>query len=141
MEPPPELILGTFHNADYYCLNNMKKTGSKDYVLASSALPGVYDPVTIHQFQYRDGGCRDNTPYMPLVKCGFKKLIVVHLSGRKKNAPTVEMAGNSILFHVYPTIHAKTIIDTIRVDRNGILTEDWINDGEQSATEQLGPLF
>ena len=49
------------------------------------------------------------------------------------------MAGNSILFHVYPTIHAKTIIDTIRVDKQ--MTEDWINDGEQSATEQLGPLF
>ena len=139
MEPPPELILGTFHNADYYCLNNMKKDRIKEYVLASSALPGVYDPVTIHQFQYRDGGCRDNTPYMPLAKCGFKKLIVVHPSGRKKNAPTVEMAGNSILFHVYPTIHAKTIIDTIRVDKQ--MTEDWINDGEQSATEQLGPLF
>ena len=37
MEPPPELILGTFHNADYYCLNNMKKDRIKEYVLASSA--------------------------------------------------------------------------------------------------------
>ncbi len=138
-EPRPELVLGSFHNADYYCLNNRKKKEIRDFVLASAALPVVYNPVIINHFQYRDGGCRDNTPYMPLVKCGFKKLIVVHLAGRKKEDPTIEMVGNSILFHVYPSIHATQVIDTIRI--NGQTTEDWINDGEQSATEQLGPLF
>ena len=107
MEPPPELILGTFHNADYYCLNNMKKDRIKDYVLASSALPGVYDPVTIHQFQYRDGGCRDNTPYMPLAKCGFKKLIVVHLSGRKRMPPQWKWRAIPFFFMYIPRFTPK----------------------------------
>ena len=138
-EPAPELAIGSFHNADYYCLNNRDKDDIKKLVLASAALPFVYDSVKINHFEYRDGGCRDNTPYMPLVKAGFKKLIVVHLAERKRTDPTVEMVENTILFHVYPSVRAKQVIDTIRItDRS---TEDWINDGEQSAAEQLGPLL
>ena len=138
-EPPAELFLGTFHNADYYCLNGRKKGEISRIVLASAALPLVYGSIRINHFEYRDGGCRDNTPYMPLVKSGFKKLIVVHLAERKREDPVVEMVENSILFHVYPTLWAKQVIDTIRI--SGDSTEDWINNGEQSATEQLGPFL
>ncbi len=138
-EPPPELVLGTFHNADYYCLNNRKKWDIKRLVLASAALPVVYDAKTIHHFQYRDGGCRDNTPYMPLVKNGFRKLIVVHLAERKKEQPTINMVGNSVLYHVYPTLHVKKVVDTLRISKE--ITNDWINNGEQAATSQLGPFL
>jgi len=138
-EPPIELVLGTFHNADYYCLNGRKKSEISNMVLASAALPFVYESIEINHFEYRDGGCRDNTPYMPLVKSGFKKLIVVHLAERKKTDPAFEMVEGTILFHVYPTLRARQIVDTIRI--TGESTEDWINNGEQSATEQLGPFL
>lgn len=138
-EPLPELVLGNFHNADYYCLNNRKSKEIGRIVLASAALPFVYDPVNIHHFQYRDGGCRDNTPYIPLVRSGFKKLIVVHLGPRREKDPAVEMVENTILYHVYPTLHASQVIDTIRI--TGETTEDWINNGEQAATSQLGPFL
>ena len=139
VEPPIELVLGTFHNADYYCLNGRKKSEISNIVLASAALPFVYESIEINHFEYRDGGCRDNTPYMPLVKSGFKKLIVVHLAERKKTDPAFEMVERTILFHVYPTLRARQIVDTIRI--TGESTEDWINNGEQSATEQLGPFL
>ena len=138
-EPPVDLFLGTFHNADYYCLNGRKKEEISRIVLASAALPFIYESIDLNHFEYRDGGCRDNTPYMPLVRSGFKKLIVVHLAERKREDPIVEMVESTILFHVYPTLWAKQIIDTIRI--TGDSTEDWINNGEQSATEQLGPFL
>ena len=136
-DPPTELLIGEFHNADYYCLNYRNSWDVERIVMASAALPLVYDPINIHHFLYRDGGCRDNTPYMPLVKCGFKKLIVVHLTERTGNQPAVEMVENAILYHVYPTLQAKHVIDTLRITKE--MTENWINNGEQAATAQLGP--
>lgn len=40
-EPPAELFLGTFHNADYYCLNGRKRGEISRIVLASAALPFI----------------------------------------------------------------------------------------------------
>lgn len=138
-EPPAENALQAFHNADYYCLNNRNVKEISKIVLASSALPLVYDPVRIHHFEYRDGGCRDNTPCMPLIRSGFRKLIVVHLSERGRTDPTVETVGDTVLFHVYPTLRVKYLIDTMLITEES--TEEWINNGEQAATSQLGPYF
>ena len=138
-EPPAENALQAFHNADYYCLNNRNVKEISKIVLASSALPLVYDPVRIHHFEYRDGGCRDNTPCTPLIRSGFRKLIVVHLSERGRTDPTVETVGDTVLFHVYPTLRVKHLIDTMLITEES--TEEWINNGEQAATSQLGPYF
>ena len=138
-EPPAENALQALHNADYYCLNNRNVKEISKIVLASSALPLVYDPVRIHHFEYRDGGCRDNTPCTPLIRSGFRKLIVVHLSERGRTDPTVETVGDTVLFHVYPTLRVKHLIDTMLITEES--TEEWINNGEQAATSQLGPYF
>ena len=138
-EPPAENALQALHNADYYCLNNRNVKEISKIVLASSALPLVYDPVRIHHFEYRDGGCRDNTPCTPLIRSGFRKLIVVHLSERGRMDPTVETVGDTVLFHVYPTLRVKHLIDTMLITEES--TEEWINNGEQAATSQLGPYF
>ena len=135
-EPPAESSLGAVHNADYYCLNGRTNEEIRKCVLASAAIPIIYDPVTINHFQYRDGFCRDNTPYMPLVKLGFKKLIVIHLSENNDKNPAFEMKGSSLLFHVYPTIHEKKYIDSIRISEE--TTRNWIENGEQAASSQLG---
>ena len=138
-EPPAENALQALHNADYYCLNNRNVKEISKIVLASSALPLVYDPVRIHHFEYRDGGCRDNTPCTPLIRSGFRKLIVVHLSERGRMDPTVETVGDTVLFHVYPTLRVKHLIDTMLITEES--TEEWINNGEQAATSQLGKYF
>ena len=138
-EPPAENALQALHNADYYCLNNRNVKEISKIVLASSALPLVYDPVRIHHFEYRDGGCRDNTPCTPLIRSGFRKLIVVHLSERGRMDPTVETVGDTVLFHVYPTLRVKHLIDTMLITEES--TEEWINNGEQAATSHLGKYF
>ncbi len=134
--PPSDSVLAGFYNADYYCLNNREDEDIKKIVLASSAIPFVYDPIIFNHFEYRDGGCRDNTPCLPLIRSGFKKLIVVHLKEREEKQPYVERAGDSILYHVYPTIHVKKVIDTLHI--SGKSTEDWLRNGEEAAEGQLG---
>ncbi len=48
-------------------------------VLASSALPVVYQPVKLRGAEYYDGGLKDNVPFLPLYRCGYRKFIIVHL--------------------------------------------------------------
>ncbi len=135
-EPPAQGVLASFHNADYYCLNGRRDTEIRKIILASAAIPGIYDPVEINRFAYRDGGCRDNTPYTPLVEAGFQKIIVVHLTGKRAEDPAIEMVRNSVLFHVYPTQKADSVAQTLRISEE--TTENWISNGEQAAGAQLG---
>ena len=53
-----------------------KETISK-YILASSAIPVVYDAVSVEDGFYFDGGMLDNTPIQPLYDAGIKNIIVI----------------------------------------------------------------
>lgn len=64
---------------EYFHLNGMGKEEIKEVLLASSAMPFIYEPVNINGVLYRDGGIVDNIPVYPLVRDGFHHLIVVKL--------------------------------------------------------------
>jgi len=64
---------------DYIALNGLKETDIMAYLLASSAMPYVYEPVNIKGIFYRDGGMADNIPVYPLARDGMERLIVVKL--------------------------------------------------------------
>ena len=66
--------------AEYHLLNGKSNQEIIDLLMASSALPIVYDVVTINGVQYRDGGLADNVPLKPLLEDGMENLIVVRLS-------------------------------------------------------------
>ena len=72
-------------------------------------------------------------------KAGFKKLIVIHLSNRNSEDPSVERQGDTELFHVYPAVSTKGLDKTISISR--VKTDEWIEDGYQCAREQLGPFL
>ena len=70
-----------------YELNYLDFMGkSKEYVrsavLASTALPVIYKPVSIDDGLYIDGGVRDNIPIKPLYDMGIRKFIVIELTSR-----------------------------------------------------------
>lgn len=69
---------------EYLRLNNMEEDKIKKVLLASSALPILYEPVNIEGGIYRDGGITDNLPIKPLYNLGIKHFIVVCLSNLKK---------------------------------------------------------
>lgn len=64
---------------EYFSLNGKSRAEMTEILLASSAMPVVYEPVNINGILYRDGGVVDNTPVYPLARDGFEHLIIVRL--------------------------------------------------------------
>lgn len=60
-------------------LNKYKRKEIEKLLLASSALPIVYPPVSFRGNLYWDGGILDNTPIEILYKKGYRNLLVVYL--------------------------------------------------------------
>ena len=53
-------------------------------VLASAALPGAFTPKGVDGKICIDGGALDNAPAFPLIRAGYQRILVIHLSRRKK---------------------------------------------------------
>lgn len=66
--------------AKYFSLNYQGDKRIRDLLLASSALPVIYEPVEIDGKLYKDGGLKDNLPIAPLYAEGLRHFIVVGLS-------------------------------------------------------------
>ncbi len=66
--------------AKYFSLNYKGDKRIRDLLLASSALPIIYEPVEIDGKLYKDGGLKDNLPITPLYAEGLRHFIVVGLS-------------------------------------------------------------
>lgn len=69
---------------EYTKLNNLEYEQMKQVLLASSALPIVYEPVKIGNYVYQDGGLTDNMPIKPLYDLGMRNIIVIMLSKNTK---------------------------------------------------------
>ena len=65
---------------EYVTLNGKTPEELMQLLLAATAMPFVYDPVTINGIEYRDGGIYDNLPLRPLIEDDIKHLILVLLN-------------------------------------------------------------
>lgn len=69
--------------AEYHTLRDKSDQQIKKLLLASSALPIIYDAVDIDGTLYRDGGIADNVPMKPLRDRGLKRFYVLrHTEGK-----------------------------------------------------------
>ena len=96
----------------------MPKEKIEQYLLATSAIPIVYDSVNIDGILYFDGGLVDNTPIAPVYAEGMKNIIVIsnnnYYSTEKYNFP-----GASIV-DIVPSssLDMDTLIGTADLDVN-----------------------
>ena len=68
-----------------YTLQNGKPAEViEQYILASSAIPIIYDSVRVEGLNWFDGGFVDNTPIKPLYDEGIKDIIVISLDNLYK---------------------------------------------------------
>lgn len=81
--------------AEYFTLNQRAPEEIQTILLASSAIPVVYEPVKIGGFWYQDGGLTDNLPIKPLYDFGFRRMIAVGL-GREMSLPLEQFSGAEI---------------------------------------------
>ncbi len=77
-------LVNSDYTAEYRRLNDYDEEIVKKLVLASSAMPIVYEPVEINGFLYRDGGLVDNSPIQPLYDAGIRQFIVIGMKHGKE---------------------------------------------------------
>lgn len=65
---------------DYINMTGMTQNDMETVLLATSALPGVFEPVRFGRSLYLDGGLKDNVPVRPLYNAGYRDFLVIHLS-------------------------------------------------------------
>lgn len=64
---------------EYMKLNGHTKQEIIDILLASSAMPVIYEAVRINGKEYLDGGLTDNEPIKPLYDLGVRRFIIIGL--------------------------------------------------------------
>ena len=74
------LTAGRTFEGEYIRLNGKAPEEIEAVLLATSAMPVVYAPVTVNGRPCRDGGLFDNLPMRPLLENNFRNLIVVPLN-------------------------------------------------------------
>ena len=68
------------YTAEYFKLNEISPETIKGAILATTALPVIYNPVNIDGKLYIDGGPKDNIPIKPLYDMGIRRFIVIELN-------------------------------------------------------------
>ena len=95
--------------AEYRCLNDLDIENIKKVLLASTALPVIYEAVEIDGAHYRDGGICDNEPIKPLYDAGIREFIVIGLKhGKKINADKWPDAN---IIAIYPSRDLGDLVD------------------------------
>lgn len=76
-------IDGEKKTGEYPLINDKDIPTIKKIMLASTALPYIYEPVSIGDNTYIDGGVCDNEPLKPLYDSGLRRFIVIGLKNGK----------------------------------------------------------
>lgn len=88
-------------------------------LLASSALPIVYEPVKMDGYIYKDGGLTDNVPIKVLYEKGIRNFIVMLLSHNKKI--NIDKYPGAKFIIIKPSKDLGNTIDgTLNFDKNQI---------------------
>ena len=96
-----------------YTLQNGKPAEViEQYILASSAIPVIYDSVRVEGLNWFDGGMLDNTPIKPLYDDGIKDIIVISLNNLYESEQN--RFPDSKLYNIIPshTLEIGNIIGT-----------------------------
>jgi NTE family protein len=80
--------------------NNQDLAGDHGYeaVRASTAIPGIFQPITIGDGVYMDGGLIMNTPLKPAIDAGASTLHVVYVDPLVRNMPSTKLSSTMDIF-------------------------------------------
>lgn len=94
---------------EYLLINGRSSDDIKKILLASTAIPIVYDPVEVDGKLYRDGGLFDNVPIRPLLEVGIKNLIIVRCSADQQCNPYLLSQADSVL-EITPSVNIGSLL-------------------------------
>lgn len=125
-------------SVDYLCLNNRKIDSIKKVLLATSALPIIFDKEKVDGNVYIDGGVKDNIPIKPLYDKGFRTFIVVHLS--RNSVVDKEKFKDANIIEIVPSNDQGDLINgTLDFSKEGINKR--IDQGYNDALKVLKPIY
>lgn len=120
------VITGTaryFSNSDFH--DGLGVSG----IMASTAIPGVFPPVTIDGHLYVDGGVLENTPLNPAIQLGATSLHIIYLDPHPRFIRLKGVANTlDTMLRVYYLMLATKIAEDVE-------TTKWINAGLDAVTQ------
>lgn len=125
-------------NIEYLKINNRDTENIKKILMASSALPLIFDNQEIDGEIYCDGGIKDNVPIKPLYDNGIRNFIVVHLS-RDSLIETKEFKGANFI-EIVPSKHQGDLVDgTLDFSKEGSINR--MDQGYMDTVKMLKPIY
>ena len=125
-------------SVDYLCLNNREIDSIKKVLLATSALPIIFDKEKVDGNVYIDGGVKDNIPIKPLYDKGFRTFIVVHLN--RNSVVDKEKFKDANIIEIVPSNDQGDLINgTLDFSKEGINKR--IDQGYNDALKVLKPIY
>lgn len=123
---------------EYLKINRHDKEKIKKILIASSALPLIYDKVEIDGQNYIDGGIKDNVPISPLYNEGIRNFIIVHLG--RDSIINKKCFKNSNIIEIVPNKGQGDLVSgTLDFSQEGILRR--INQGYEETIKVLKPMY
>lgn len=138
--PVPEIRLKNFvlPKPVYFRLNGLPRKQIISVLLASSAIPFIFDSVQIDDTYYVDGGLVDNLPIQPLYDLGFRKFIVINLDMHQR-LPREKFRDADII-EIVPDYSISESISGI-LDFSPKVIQDRIHEGYSDALKTLSARF
>ncbi len=94
---------------DYFHLNSLTLPVMKKLLLASAAIPVVFQPVQVGDTMYVDGGVFNNTPIQPLLDQHVDKIIVIDLF--RFNLRRKPQILKTPVYTIYPEHYLGKVLD------------------------------
>ena len=108
------------YQIEYMNLIDQDQDYIKNAILATTALPVIYNPVKIGEKLYVDGGAKDNIPIKPLYDLGIRRFIVIELSV-KSEIQDIEQFADAEIIDILPSHELGSLISgTLNFDREDI---------------------
>lgn len=124
--------------ARYFKLNNYKEDDIKKILLATSAIPIIYDYEKIEEIKYLDGGIVDNVPIQPVYGENCDIIIVVHLS--KESDIDKRVFPNTYIIEILPSIIEDGLFEGT-LEFNEEMSKKRIQTGYDDTMERIKPIM
>ncbi|MCR5624224.1 MAG: patatin-like phospholipase family protein, partial [Lachnospiraceae bacterium] len=138
-----------------FLLNGLSSEEIKKGLLATSAMPIVFQPEEFMGKKYYDGGfpiLGNNVPLSPLYELGLRKFLVIHLSAPQKTSENLQLArlnrkflnetfyNGATYVHIYPHEDLGDLFDGT-LNYNDSYIEATINKGYEEMKEDLFNIY
>lgn len=125
---------------EYRLLSDYDEDMIKKILMASTALPLIYEAVEIDGNYYRDGGICDNEPVKPLYDMGIRRFIIIGMAHDK--VFTTEKWPDASFITIYPSYNlGKLVLGTLNFNSRAIEFREKLGykDGIRSIRTRFNP--